>query len=72
MSAKSARPQTYVPVSKERWIEMYGGQRLLDREGFVVVPCERCDDPICHGWRVQKSVQRPQPVVGILDRAESI
>lgn len=40
--------------SKAEWIEQYGGQALLDREGFEVVPCVNCDDSICHGWRVQK------------------
>lgn len=40
-------------ISKERWIVMYGGQELLDAEGFQVVPCgANCDDSICHGWRV--------------------
>lgn len=40
-------------LSKQQWIEKYGGQQLLDREGFEVVPCVGCKDSICHGWRVQ-------------------
>jgi hypothetical protein len=39
-------------LTKRQWIERYGGQELLDREGFDVVPCEQCDDSVCHGWRV--------------------
>lgn len=42
-------------LTKMEWIERYGGQELLDCEGFDVVPCfASCDDPICHGWRVVK------------------
>lgn len=41
-------------LTREQWVERYGGQALLDREGFDVVPCFSCNDPICHGWRVQR------------------
>lgn len=44
-------------IPKSEWIERYGGQALLDAEGFDVVPCENCDDKICHGWRVQSKEQ---------------
>jgi len=39
-------------VSKQRWIDLYGGQEMLDAEGFDVVPCIDCADPACRGWRV--------------------
>lgn len=39
-------------MTKAKWIERYGGQSVLDREGFDVVPCVDCGDSICHGWRV--------------------
>lgn len=39
-------------LTKAQWIEQYGGQAVLDREGFDVVPCVDCGDSICHGWRV--------------------
>lgn len=41
-------------LTKQQWIERYGGQLLLDSEGFIVVPCDNCDDKICHGWKVIK------------------
>lgn len=42
------------PLTKEEWIKKYGGQELLDKEGFEVVPCDdTCTDSVCHGWRVQ-------------------
>lgn len=44
--------QVVCRIPKSEWIARYGGQALLDREGFKVVPCNNCDDPICHGWRV--------------------
>ena len=55
-----------VPLTKQQWIERYGGKQLLDAEGFDVVPCdpETCDDKICHGWRVQRN---PSPVVPVED-----
>ncbi len=42
-------------LPKWKWIEMYGGQALLDKEGFEVIPCDpkKCDDSVCHGWRVR-------------------
>ena len=43
-----------IQISKDDWIKKYGGQALLDAEGFDVVECIECDDLICHGWRVQK------------------
>lgn len=48
MVAKSA------PLTKAQWIQRYGGQELLDSEGFIVVPCDPkvCNDGICHGWKV--------------------
>jgi hypothetical protein len=56
--ARVGRPKPLqVLLSKEAWIEKYGGQAKLDAEGFDVVPCERCDDTICQGWRVV-----PKPV----------
>jgi len=40
-------------LSKAEWIEKYGGQKVLDAEGFEVVPCgEDCADSVCHGWKV--------------------
>jgi hypothetical protein len=52
-------------VSKLEWIEMYGGQAVLDREGFEVVPCDptKCSDHICHGWRVQRKAAPSAPGV---------
>lgn len=47
-----------IGLTKARWIEGYGGQDLLDREGFEVVPCIDCDDAICHGWRVRAIAKR--------------
>lgn len=44
-------------LTKKQWIEMYGGQAAIEEAGVVVVPCVDCDDPICHGWRVE--VKRP-------------
>lgn len=44
-------------ISKAEWIARYGGQALLDQEGFEVIPCNHCQDPICHGWRVRKVTQ---------------
>lgn len=52
------RGQVKAKLSKLRWIEMYGGEELLERDGFDVVPCVNCDDPICHGWRVVKTKKR--------------
>ena len=43
-------------LMRAEWIERYGGQALLDREGLAVVPCGAdCADVICHGWRVVKA-----------------
>lgn len=39
-------------LSKEAWIQRYGGQARLNEEGFDVVPCVQCGDSICHGWQV--------------------
>jgi hypothetical protein len=40
-------------LSMERWIEMYGGQHLIDHFNLEVVPCgDDCDDTVCHGWKV--------------------
>jgi hypothetical protein len=45
-------------LTKQQWIEHYGGQALLDREGFEVIRChpEDCEDPVCHGWRVRRKL----------------
>ena len=51
-SSSEWNARNLVPLTKEEWIRCYGGQELLDREGFDVVPCTNCDDGICHGWRV--------------------
>lgn len=43
-------------LTKAAWIERYGGQALLDAEGFSVVRCgDDCTDHICHGWKVVKN-----------------
>jgi hypothetical protein len=52
ITALRNQPIKDAAMPKHEWIEMYGGQALLDAEGFDVVRCWRCDDPICHGWRV--------------------
>lgn len=49
---------TKIELTRWQWIERYGGQALLDAEGFEVVPCVDCDDHICHGWRVVPKEQR--------------
>lgn len=55
-------------LSKEEWIGRYGGQALLDSEGFEVVRCVKCDDRICCGWRVQpKSLAQPDVVSGLVN-----
>ena len=46
-------------IPKRRWIELYGGQELLDREGFEVVPCTECEDAACKGWRVRRKDRFP-------------
>lgn len=46
-------------LSKKEWIKRYGGQELIDSEGFEVVPCVKCDDHICHGWKVQRKPAEP-------------
>ena len=52
--------QKRLTLSLREWIERYGGQALLDREGFDVVPCNgECGDLICHGWRVQRKPMPP-------------
>ncbi len=43
-----------VNLTKEEWIERYGGAALLKVEGFTVVPCVDCTDSICHGWKVER------------------
>jgi len=48
--------QGRLPLTKTQWIEKYGGQALLDAEGFDVVPCLGCDDSICHEWQVIKKI----------------
>lgn len=55
LKPKKKSPELH-PLTREQWIHRYGGQELLDREGFDVVPCdpETCYDSICHGWRVVK------------------
>ncbi len=63
-------------VTKERWIEMYGGQAVLDREGFDVVPCVDCKDPVCHGWMVRRKPEASVPTAangtGTLTLSETI
>ena len=44
-------------LTKDEWIERYGGQALLDADGFDVVPCVNCDDSVCHGWRVAPNIR---------------
>ena len=45
--------QGRLPLTKTQWIEKYGGQQVIDAEGFVAAPpAFSCDDTICHGWRV--------------------
>ncbi len=51
-------------IPKLRWIELYGGEELLDQEGFDVVPCE-CDDPYCQGWKVAKRADNRIPAPGV-------
>jgi|ERR1039458_851968 hypothetical protein len=51
---KGDKPQ----LSKQQWIEMYGGRALLDLEDFEVVRCLNCEDSICHGWKVVKKVAK--------------
>lgn len=41
-------------LTKQQWIEAYGGQELLDSENLEVVPCD-CDD-LCKGWRVVRKL----------------
>lgn len=55
---QGAAPNQAALISKARWIELYGGQDLLDQEGFEVVPCDsaKCTDSVCHGWRVVNRV----------------
>lgn len=48
-----------VTITKDEWKQLYGGQMLLDAEGFDVVACYDCDDSICHGWRVIPRVKCP-------------
>lgn len=50
-------------LTRDEWIQRYGGQALLDREGFDVVPCDpaTCDDSICHGWRVVAKARGTSP-----------
>lgn len=52
----------HTKITKAAWIIRYGGQSLLDAEGFEVVPCENCTDTICHGWKVQRK-QAPRELV---------
>ncbi len=63
-------------VTKERWIEMYGGQAVLDREGMEVVPCVDCTDAVCHGWRVRLKTEASVPTAangtGTLTLSETI
>lgn len=48
-------------LTKSAWILMYGGQALLDAEGFDVVSCDDdCDDSICHGWKVVRKGGRAE------------
>ncbi len=46
--------ETYNPLSKHEWVRRYGGWDLLNEERSVVLPCDpqKCDDSVCHGWRV--------------------
>jgi len=55
-AGEALAPQRKLSLSKSEWIERYGGQYVLDREGLEVVACDpaTCADPICHGWRVQR------------------
>ena len=39
-------------LSKQAWINKYGGIELIRSEGMMVVPCINCDDTICHGWKL--------------------
>ena len=48
-------------LTKAQWIEWYGGQAVLDREGFDVVPCVDCKDSICHGWKVERRAEASAP-----------
>ena len=58
-------------VSKERWIEMYGGQAVLDREGLDVVPCVDCTDSLCHGWMVVRKAEASAPTAAeVIEAAE--
>lgn len=40
-------------LSRDQWIEKYGGVHQLRIEGFDVVPCNpnTCSDTVCNGWR---------------------
>ena len=59
-----------LPLTKQEWIERYGGAGQLEREGFVVVRCTPdCTDPICHGWRV---VKPPRVVARYLELSAKI
>ena len=69
----AAEAREAIKLTKAQWVERYGGQAVLDREGFDVVPCVSCDDTICHGWRVTKKTEATQPtaaeVVAVADKA---
>lgn len=39
-------------LTRQQWINRYGGQALLDSEKMTVVPCTDCTDSVCHGWKV--------------------
>lgn len=57
----SAEAREAKRLTKAQWIERYGGQAVLDREGFDVVPCVDCKDLICHGWMVKRRTEPTQP-----------
>ena len=59
LAAAEAREATQ--LTKAQWVERYGWQAVLDREGFDVVPCVNCGDSICHGWKVERKAKATQP-----------
>lgn len=69
LAAAEAREAT--KLTKAQWIERYGGQAVLDREGFDVVPCVDCKDLICHGWMVKRRTEPTQPTAAeVIEAAE--
>lgn len=52
------------PVSRSRWIEMFGPEEIA-RLGLAVVPCACADDPCCKGWQVVYPNRLPEHATGV-------